>query len=457
MQLVNIFSFIKEKYLLLILILSVFPLYFVKISNSYLSLCFLSAIALLPLISFNILLILRQHILATKEQSLKVRSWCLSDFVAALKFLYIKLLKCRPFVYLSLLFIIILSSSLWSIETKELIKKSVWIAIAFSLFCFTYKTSLLHKKLVLKYITIYFYFLMAASTAIIIFRFCPNIDLAFLKIFISKISINPNILHDIHQNPSTYQHPVLSSVGGFFPNPNVAGAYLGINYFIARSLYKINNEKKYLLFCIIIATSLYATGSQVALLIWLILNFSIFCLCKKTRFARILTWSICLFLICGSMIFLIIYNWAFGLNINRFMPSIILRMEMFDFAYSKFSSHWLLGFGFGGWKGEIASCETIYHLDAPHNTLLALWGNSGIIATLAGLLFIYSILRFGYRLTGIQNMELNRLGYGVILSFLFYFIQGMSENYGLIGNERMCVILFIFLGYVYAQEKQQCL
>ena len=422
MQLINIFSFIKEKYLLFILVSSIFPVYFVKISNSYLSLCFLSVVALLPLIFFNI-----------------------------------KLLKWRPFFYLSLLFIIILLSSLWSIETKELIKKLIWIAIVFSLFCFAYKTSLLHKELVLKYITIYYYFLMVVSTAIIIFRFCPNIELSFLKIFISKICINPNILYDIYRGVPGYQLPALSSAGGFFANPNVLGAYLGINYFIARSLYKINNEKKYLIFCIIIAISIYATGSQVALLIWLILNFSIFCLCKKTRFTKILTWSICLFLICGSMIFLIIYNWAFGFNIDRFMPSIILRMEMFDFAYSKFSSHWLLGFGFGGWKREIASCETIYHLNAPHNTLLALWGNSGIIATLAGLLFIYSILRFGYRLTRIQNMELNRLGYGVILSFLFYFIQGMSENYGLIGDERMCVILFIFLGYVYAQEKQQCL
>ena len=132
-------------------------------------------------------------------------------------------------------------------------------------------------------------------------------------------------------------------------------------------------------------------------------------------------------------------------------------MEMFDFAYNSFPSHWLLGFGYGGWMKEIANCETIYHIDAPHNTLLALWANSGIIAAIIGLFFIYSILRFGYKLTRVQGIELNRLGYGVILSFLFYFIQGMGENYGLIGEERMCIILFIFLGYVYAQEKQQYL
>ena len=114
-----------------------------------------------------------------------------------------------------------------------------------------------------------------------------------------------------------------------------------------------------------------------------------------------------------------------------------------------------VGFGFGGWKNEIANCETIYILDYPHNTLLALWANSGIIAVIIGLFFIYSILRFGYKLTRIKDIELNRLGYGVILSFLFCFIQGMGENYGLIGEEHMSIILFTFLGYVYAQKKQQ--
>ena len=154
-------------------------------------------------------------------------------------------------------------------------------------------------------------------------------------------------------------------------------------------------------------------------------------------------------------------NWIFGSDfVDRFMRSINSRMELFSFAYSNFSSHWLVGFGFGGWEKEMVNYETVNHvrtLHAPHNTLVALWASSGIIAVILGILFIYSILRFGYNLTKALDIELNKLGYGVILSFSFYFIQGMGENYGLIGEERMCVILFVFLGYVYAQEKSRCL
>ncbi len=310
---------------------------------------------------------------------------------------------------------------------------------------------------------------MVASTAIIIFRFFPNIELTyFLKRVISNICINPNILYDIDHGVKTYVPPAYKYAGGFLENPysgvffasiNVTGAYLGINYFIARSLYTINNEKKYLVFCAILATGIFATGSGGAILIWLVLNFStILCLGNKNYYTKLLKWSVCLLLIFCGMIFLIVHLWVFSFSIvDRFASTVCVRKEMFDFAYNTFPSHWLLGFGFGGWKKELVNCDTIYHIDAPHNTLLALWGNSGIVAVIIGIFFIYSILQFGYKLTRVKDIGLNRLGHGVLLSFLFYFIQGMGENYGLIGEERMCIILFIFLGYVYAQEKQQCL
>ncbi len=298
---------------------------------------------------------------------------------------------------------------------------------------------------------------MTIPIIIVTFRLCPNIELTFLTSFISKILINPNIdygmLREIHAN-------ILESnkAGGLFPNSNVAGAYLGINYFIARSLYTINNEKKYLIFCITIAIGIFATGSKGAVLIWFILNISIF-LGKKKYPTKLFTWSICLLLVCCVMIFLKLHYWVFDLNnIGRALKTtIVLRTETWCYAYSNFYSHWLLGFGFGGWKKAIMSCSAPYYMGAPHNTLIALWANSGINAVIIGLLFIYSIIKFGYKLTKVKDTELNRLGYGVILSFLFCFIQGMGENYGLIGEEHMSIILFIFLGYVYAQEKQQSL
>ncbi len=422
---IAIFNLVKEKYLLFILVLSIFQVYVIEISNSYFSLYCLSVIALLPLLFINI-----------------------------------KLLKWRPFFYLSLLFMIILLSSLWAIEIKELIKKLLWITIAFSLFCYAYKTSFLHKELVLKYITIYYYFLMIIPTLIIIFRFFPSIEHSFLTSFISKIFINPNISHGIESNINT-AHAGVSNIldqkkaGGFFPNANVAGAYLGINYFIARSLYTINNEKKYLIFCIIIAMGIFATGSKGAVLVWIILNIPII-LGRKKYFAKTSTWCMLLLLIICLMIWLKLHHWTFDLDfIDRTTKAIVSRTKTWHFAYSNFHSHWLLGFGFGGWKKAIADYSTNQDLASPHNTLIALWANSGIIAAIIGLFFIYNILKFGYKLIKVKDTELNRLGHGIILSFLFCFIQGMGENYGLLGDEHMSIILFIFLGYVYAQAKQQ--
>ena len=354
---------------------------------------------------------------------------------------------------------IILLSSLWAIEIKELIKKLLWFTIAFCLFCYAYKTSFAHKILVLKYITIYYYFLMIIPTLIIIFRFFPSIEHSFLTSSISKTFINPNIIYGLfHGVSSNILAPV--KAGGFFSNANVAGAYLGINYFIARSLYTINNEKKYLIFCIIIAIGIFATGSKGAALVWIILNISIL-LCSKKYSAKIFKWSIFLLLIIFVMLLLKLHHWAFDLNFidHALRTTIVTRIETWSFAYSNFYSHWLLGFGFGGWKKAIVSysASAPHYMAAPHNTLIALWANSGINAVIIGLFFIYSILKFGYKLTKVKDTELNRLGYGIILAFLFCFIQGMGENYGLIGEEHMSIILFIFLGYVYAQEKQQSL
>jgi hypothetical protein len=353
-----------------------------------------------------------------------------------------------------LLFIIILLSSLWAIEIKELIKKLLWITIAFSLFCYAYKTSFLHKELVLKYITIYYYFLMIIPILVIIFRFCPSIELTFLTSFISKIFINPNIDHGIfHGVKSNILDPY--KAGGFFPNANVAGAFLGINYFIARSLYTINNNKVYLIFCLIMAIGIFATGSKGAVLVWIILNVYIL-IGRKKYSAKIFKWSIFLLLIIFVMLLLTLHHWAFDLRfINKSITAIVLRMEAWHFAYSNFFSHWLLGFGFGGWKKEIVHYATVHHIDSPHNSLIALWANSGIFAAITGIFFIFSVLKFGNKLIKVKDTEFNRLGYGIILSFSFCFIQGMGENYGLIGEEHMSIILFIFLGYVYAQVKQQ--
>ena len=87
----------------------------------------------------------------------------------------------------------------------------------------------------------------------------------------------------------------------------------------------------------------------------------------------------------------------------------------------------------------------------PHNTLIYLWSQSGILAPIVALIFMFFILHFGLKLIKSQEYELQILGLGLFYSYLWLFIHGMGTNYGLLGDIHILPLMAVYYGFVYAR------
>jgi len=392
-----------------ILITSVFQLYFIHLFGSYFSIVFILIILLIP------------------------------SLFTSLKFYEIKII-----FYIILLISITLLSLIWSVDIKIGLKNALWYLFFVILFFTAFKLTTVRPSQVLLSMKIYFLFLLIPIILIIVFRLNPNIEASFIYGSVSKLFINPNIIAQINNDILTnISDP--NKAGGFFVNANVAGTYLGVNYFILIGLFIAYRNRYYLIMSLITSIGIVFAGSKASILIFLLLNISL--LLRKQ-------WKKIFFLLPIVIISIIIIHRLLPLESfnNEILKTMNIRILIWSFAVENFISHPIIGLGFGEWMQrfeEYADSNAI-HMFPPHNTIIALWSDSGIIAAILGLLIIYCTLKYGIALQKIRNKQLNGLGVAVFFSFSWVFLQGMGENFGLLGDEHMKVILAIILGYSYA-------
>jgi len=409
----------KHLFTFIILSGSIFQFYFLKLESSYFSINFLSLILISPVFFFKINIYLS-----------------------------------KIFLTVTLLIGLMTISLVWSYDLKIGIKEIIWYCLFLAVYLYVYIYTIKYPLYMLHILNIYFYLLMALPISIIVFYISPELELNYLHSIMAKIFINPNLILQYTSGLLSNVSDVNKAGGLFFINANVAGAYLGINYFILIGFYIAYKKKIYLLLSLISIVGLYFTGSKAVILIFILLNLML--LFRKLNIKKYL-------IILGILLILVLYYFAgiiytnceTNLNYSDLIKTTEIRFLIWDFGFIKFKEYPLTGLGYGGWINQFEYYADLLNIQVfpPHNTMIALWSSSGIIAVICAIIIMYYILKFANKIQTKNNRELYGIGLAVFYSFSWVFIHGMGENFGLFGDEHMKVILATLLGYSLARYK----
>jgi hypothetical protein len=86
-----------------------------------------------------------------------------------------------------------------------------------------------------------------------------------------------------------------------------------------------------------------------------------------------------------------------------------------------------------------------------HNSLFILWLQSGLPGLLCGVIFVATVYSAVVRCFGAADVALVSYAMGVAGAFTWYFVQGLGENFGLVGEVHMTPLLGVLLGHLCAR------
>lgn len=280
---------------------------------------------------------------------------------------------------------------------------------------------------------------LAEAALVIGFRLMPGWEAGFFASSVAHIFINPNTVS-------------LKHWGGFLINPNTAAGYLGITSLLAQALAFRYRRWWMVPVGLFLAAGVLFTGSKGGMILLFLLY---------TSGCFMLAWPKLKWRGRSSLVLGIILGGVYiCLNLDM-IPQIIgnswtVRAKIWNFGLLSFSEHCLRGLGFGGW--EISIVEYAHQVGlrkayAPHNTIIALWSQSGLLAAILGVLFIVSILNFLSRASTPRYWREFMLC--ATLAMVWYFIHQQIDNWGLISERHIVPIVAMTIGIVYAVSRSR--
>jgi hypothetical protein len=405
-------------YLALVIVVSIFQIYVIKIGGVSVALFYLLAFGLIPL--------------ALKSATI---------------------LSFKP-VFFFLIFISTqLFSLIWSVDLnmglKHISREFTFVVIVLA----TYSVSFFYKKSFNAVFSVFFLLLLVPGLLIVWFQLSPVAEMEFLKSSLAKVVINPNLLESFFSDSPNNVFDV-NKAGGFFINGNVAAAYFGIAGFVALGLWLAYKTWLYLLFSFVFFIVAVFTGSK-ASIVFISLFFLFFLLILDSKYKYIL------YLFLGILSFALMLLLASLLYTfkGELIETVSVRLLIWSHFFNIFIPNFYSGLGFGGWLPSFMANADSYGITAafpPHNVFIATWAESGVSALMVLVIFYYYLISFSFKLLRSEGRELRGLGVAVLFSSLWILLHGMGENFGPIGEDHMFVLHAVVLGYSYARYKKRC-
>lgn len=298
------------------------------------------------------------------------------------------------------------------------------------------------------------------AALVVAFRLSPELEMAFLTSNLPAPLINPNVKNEfLLGETSSFIILDPEKSAGFLPYPNPASAYLGIGSFIAFMVGHTFKSRTILATSITLWLSIFFTGSKAGIMLAVaipLLALAFVHYSRHDKHSRTLimasTW-----IAAPIMLILAVYALDSLAEKSSFAAASIdtasIRLLIWNYAAQAFAESPLFGQGFGGWQqgyDTYALARGISPDFPPHNTLIYLWSQSGILASILGLVFMFHVMRLAYRLaiSNQQKARLLGLTLGMVAGWLF--IQGMGENWGLFGEPHQQPIFAALVGLAYA-------
>lgn len=299
---------------------------------------------------------------------------------------------------------------------------------------------------------------------VITFRIYPELEITYLRSSIAGIFSGPNVINSLLDGSERNNVLDPQKAGGVYVNANIAAAYLGMSSFIAFLLFKIRRSFLLFITALLLWTSTLFTGSKAGIILAISLPlvafyFQVYRSNKKNSRPLMLLSTIAATPILVGLAAFSLDNLA---EKSSFAAASIdtasIRLMIWSYAAQAFTESPIFGQGFGGWQRgyeTYALATGIPPEFPPHNTLIYLWSQSGIIAAMLGLLFMFHVMRLAYQLTASQQRNTRLLGLTLGMAAGWLFIQGLGENSGHLGDPRQQPILAALVGIAYANVKSR--
>ncbi|WP_321798790.1 O-antigen ligase family protein [Caballeronia sp. J97] len=353
-------------------------------------------------------------------------------------------LKC-----LAALILVQAISLLWAVSVRDGVREIIYTLPFFFIFAACMHEAKRDPRFVMSLIMAYSVCALAQSGLVIGFRLEPGIKLSYLQSRLAEIFANPSTLSglfDVARNNAL--DPEKS--GGFEVNANFGGVWIGMVGTLTAGI--AIGLRKPLLVCVgaVHLCAVAFTGSKASLMLAVLLLFAMTMLAYTSRKMSASRLAVVFFMLAAVAIvgvagLAFLSSTRFGQDSSDTLGS---RQLIWVHAASEFIRSPLLGQGFGGWAESFRSYawqNKILELP-PHDTFIQLWSQSGIPAVVCGAAFSIAFVAEIVAFMRCGPKSAAWIGAGMLCGFLFIFIQGLGENWGLLGTLRVSPLLAACLG-----------
>jgi O-antigen ligase len=413
------------------LILSVPQLYLLPVADFYLSLAFISTLLLWPELIKESRKLFRQKIL-----------------VFALALLIVQAL-----------------SLFWSTDLRLGLRTIAYSAPFFLIAAATYSISKRNPKLVYTIFSITTGLMLFQALLVVTFRLYPELEMFYLQSNVSGPLSGPNVIGSLLDDSARNNVLDPLKAGGVYVNANIAASYLGMGSFFAFLTSRINSSFSLFITALLLWISTLFTGSKAGVMLAIALPLSAVAFSYYRRHDRPSKSIILAIVLPATTIILTLAAFAVDSIADNFtfaaasIDTASIRLQIWKYALHAFTDSPILGQGFGGWQQGYATHALATGMPTgfpPHNTLIYLWSQSGILAAIFGLAFMFQVMILAHRLAVSDQRNTRLLGLILAIAAGWLFIQGMGENSGHLGDPRQQAIFAALVGLAYATLRGQC-
>jgi O-antigen ligase len=242
-----------------------------------------------------------------------------------------------------------------------------------------------------------------------------------------------------------------------FVNANIAAAYLGMSAVAAWYVARITRSSTLRAVAVLDWAAVLFTGSKAGLLCAVLvpLGLSLISVIRARQANPVTLFAATVALGLGAVSLSLPLSQEL-LEDYRYntLATLGSREEIWAYALQMIRQNPITGLGFGGWEQRFQLHSLLTGAATtvpPHNSLFILWLQSGLPGMLVGLGLVAAIYTAVARALAARDRESFELAMAALGAFSWYFIQGLGENFGLIGEVHMTPLLGVLLGHLCAR------
>jgi hypothetical protein len=345
-----------------------------------------------------------------------------------------------PVLFFLALLLMQTCSLLWSPDLKLGLATIIYELPFLLLLIVTDSIARVYPDKLIKIIKVYAYLSIISVFLTLFFRIFKDLNLSYFKSPFAGMVLNPHAVGSFFAKNKHGYHLTLwpGKPRGLLMNPDSNGGFLGICALIFWGIGSYCHSIRLKVIAALNWITVFATFSTAAIILAIVLPITIFTFLhsQKIKSSLIRLCQLIGVFITLSIIF-VPSLWTYILF------KVQSRLILWKMAVTFSHGHLLGGLGFGGWEILYASYRSItpdpYQILSPdlppHNTLIQLWSQSGMIAVCIGICFIVSMLwlcRHSFQQATEKNVKTMVLCVSAATAWIF--LQGLGENWGIIGE-----------------------